>query len=362
MKHNKKRPRGASSNGKVWSGAVLLVLTAPAAVFFWQREAVPAEVAFETAHVGRDTLSRTVVATGVIRPVVGAEIDVGSRVSGTVIDLPVKVGDAVAAGELLAQLDATELDALIEQAKAEIAVAQAELAQAQSDFDRSRRLAAEGILPPADLELADRELEVARARAVNREARLRVAEINRAYTRIAAPIRGVIAAVTTREGETVTASFAAPTFVTIIDLDRLEVRAFVDETDIGRVFVGQSATFTVDTYPEAEFAADVTAIEPKAEIESSVVNYVVILAFENHEDTVLRPEMTAHVRIELERRQDALSVPRAALRRRDGRQYVSVRRAGVWAEQEVRTGWRTDRTIEILEGLAEGETVRINPS
>ena len=86
-----------------------------------------------------------------------------------------------------------------------------------------------------------------------------------------------------------------------------------------------------------------------------------ILDFEQHPDAVLRPEMTAHVRLEIDRRQDVLTVPRDALRRRDGRRYVSVRRDGAFTEQEVRTGWRNDRVIEILDGLAEGETVRINP-
>lgn len=359
MKHVK-----SSSNRRkrrAWPGAVLLALAATAAVFLWQREAAPAEIAFETAAVGRDTLHRTVVATGVVRPVVGAEIDVGSRVSGTVVELPVKVGDRVVAGDLLAQLDATAFDALIEQAKADLTMARAELAQSESTFGRRHRLADEGILPAEDHEMARRDLEVARARVENAEARLRVAEINRSYTRIEAPIPGVIARVTTREGETVAANFAAPTFVTIIDLDRLEVRAFVDETDIGRVFVAQTATFTVDTYPELELAATVTAIEPKAELQSGVVNYVVVLDFEENEDAVLRPEMTAHVRLEIDRRQDVLTVPRDALRRRDGRRYVSVRRDAAWIEQEVITGWRNDRVTEVLDGLAEGEIIRINP-
>ncbi|MEM7586470.1 MAG: efflux RND transporter periplasmic adaptor subunit [Acidobacteriota bacterium] len=328
----------------------------------WQREATPAEAAYETVRVGRGTLDRTVAATGVIRPVVGAEIVVGSRVSGRVERLPVRVGDAVAAGDLLAQLDASALDAEIAQARAELEVARAELDEARAELERQQRLAQEGIVPTRQREQAERALAVAASRVTNREAKLRASEIQRGYTRIVAPIRGVIAEVTTREGETVAASLAAPAFVTIIDLDRLEVRAYVDETDIGRISVGQRATFTVDTYPGREIAARVTAIQPKAELQNSVVNYVVVLTFESPDDVVLRPEMTARLRLELERREGVLTVPRRALLRRDGRQFVTVQRQAAWVEQEVRSGWRTERTIEIVAGLREGEVLRLNPS
>ena len=122
--------------------------------------------------------------------------------------------------------------------------------------------------------LAENDLAVARAELQANRARLRSAEIELDYTRITAPIDGVVAEVSTREGETVAAAFAAPNFVTIIDLERLEVLAYVDETDIGRVVVGQLASFTVDTFPDTEFTARVTAIQPRAELQGSVVNYL----------------------------------------------------------------------------------------
>lgn len=345
-----------------WTAVLVAVaLVAGTAVWGWRWSAAPLEEEAETARVRRETLERTVVATGVIRPEVGAEVNVGSRVSGRVVDLPVAVGDAVAAGDLLARLDATELDARIEQAEAELAVARARRAQLRADAIRRERLASAGILAAVDLELSGRDLVVAEAQEQGAAARLRAARITRGYARIEAPIQGVIADVTTREGETVAASLAAPTFVTIIDLDRLEVRAFVDETDVGRVFVGQVAAFTVDTYPALEIPARVTAIEPKARLQNNVVNYVVILAFETPEDVTLRPEMTAHVRLQLERREDVLTVPRNVVHRRDGREVVTVRRDGAWHEQEIRTGWRTDGAVEITEGLREGEILRLHP-
>jgi RND family efflux transporter MFP subunit len=264
----------------------------------------------------------------------------------------VGVGDRVERGDLLARIDPTEFQADIEQARADLALARAELELAVSSHQRTQRLAADGIVAGAELESA--------ARATREQARLESATIQLGYTEIHAPIRGVIAEVSTREGETVAASFAAPTFVTIINLDRLEVQAYVDETDIGRIFIGQPARFSVDTYPDAEFEARVTAINPKAELESGVVNYVVLLSFQGRDDHVLRPEMTAHVRLQMEQRADVLTLPRRAIRRDDGRTFVRVLRDGAWADQPVQAGWRTDNQVEIVAGLAEGEAVQIN--
>lgn len=329
--------------------------------YFWLRAgADPGGPRAETVRVRRQTLDRTISATGVIRPVVGAEIEVGSRVSGIVRSLPVRVGDPVNRGDVMALLDPTEFQAEVDQARADLALARAELKLAESVQQRAASLAADGIVSPNELEAAAGDLEAARARAAREEARLRSAVIRLGYTEIRAPIRGVIADVTTREGETVAASFAAPTFVTIVDVDRLEVQAYVDETDIGRVFTGLRGTFTVDTYPGEEFTARVKAVDPKAAIQNGVVNYIVRLAFDGREGFVLRPEMTAHVRLQVEQRADVLTVPRRAIRRESGREMVRVRRGPLWEDQAVATGWRTDGDVEIRDGLKEGETVELN--
>jgi macrolide-specific efflux system membrane fusion protein len=339
----------------------LAILASAAGGYFYLRGNVEAtEPTYETTRVRRETLDRTVSATGVIRPSVGAEIDVGSRVSGIVRNIPVKVGDAVRRGDLLAQIDPTEFDAQVAEARAELALAEAQRDAAGSSHRRTATLTGEGILSEEELTVVARDLEVARARVAREQARLDAAAIRLDYTEIRAPIPGVIAQVTTREGETVAASFAAPTFVTIVDLERLEVQAYVDETDIGRIFVGQTASFSVDTYPEIEFQAEVVAINPKAELQDGVVDYVVLLEFEGRDECVLRPEMTAHVQLEVDRRTDVLTLPRKAVRRRDGRQFVTVQRAGNWVDQEIQPGWRSDRAVEIRDGLAENETVQLN--
>jgi RND family efflux transporter MFP subunit len=221
-------------------------------------------------------------------------------------------------------------------------------------------LAKNGLASAEDLDTAKNDLAVARAQVQADKARLRSAEIALSYTRVTAPINGVVAEVSTREGETVAAAFAAPNFVTIIDLDRLEVLAYVDETDIGRVFVGQQASFTVDTFPNVEFTAKVTAIQPRAELQGSVVNYLVRLKFEPSAEFILRPEMTAHVRIVVDVREDVLTGPRATIKRTVGRQYVVVQRGGQWAEQDVQTGWRSESAVEFLSGVREGDVLELN--
>jgi RND family efflux transporter MFP subunit len=307
-----------------------------------------------------ESLSETISATGVIRPVTGAEVNVGSRISGTVVSLPVAIGERVAVGDLLAELDATALQAEVDKALADVNLSIPRVELAESTLRRREKLATKGLASEEDLEIARRDLAVARAELEANRARLRSAEIQLDYTCIKAPISGVVAEVSTREGETVAAAFAAPNFVTIIDTDRLEVLAYVDETDIGRVVLGQKASFRVDTFSEVEFDAVVTAIQPRAELQGSVVNYLVRLEFDGVDDFVLRPEMTAHVRITIDEREQALVAPRATIKRRAGRQFVVVRRGDEWVEQDIRTGWRSDTSVELIAGVQEGDVLELN--
>lgn len=262
-----------------------------------ERSADPAVDGRSRAVVEVRDIESSVVATGVLRPAVGAEVRVGSRVSGVLAELYVTVGDTVERGDLLALLDPTELEARHAEVAADLESARVELEYAVKELVRRRGLIASEAITAAEFDGFERAEKLARARVGRLEAALASAEIQLGYTRIAAPIAGVIAEVATQVGETVAASFTAPTFVTIIDPDRLEVWAYVDETDIGRVRVSQRASFTVDTYPDHEFEGTVTAIRPKAEIVDDVVNYVTEIAIAPGHGLTLRPEMTARVNI-----------------------------------------------------------------
>lgn len=241
-----------------------------------------------------------VKATGVIKPMIGAEVRVGSRISGVVRRLYVRVGDTVRAGQLLAELDDRDLVARRLEAQAELELAKANLEYTRADLRRKHDLNAAQLLADSDRDLAQRAFAIAEQQLEGAKASLAFATTQLGYTKIFAPISGVVASVSTQEGETVAASFATPTFVTLVDLDRLEVWAYVDETDIGRIRIGQRARFTVDTYGDEEFDGRVTAIYPKPEIRDNVVNYVTVIRFDPPRDRTLRPEMTTTVRISLE--------------------------------------------------------------
>lgn len=239
-----------------------------------------------------------VKATGVIKPMIGAEVRVGSRVSGVVRRLYVRVGDVVPAGAALAELDDRDLIARRNEARAALELAKANADYARADLRRNEELGAAALVAASQLDVARRAHAVAAQQVAQAQANLDFAAAQLDYTRIVAPIGGVVSSVATQEGETVAASFAAPTFVTLIDLARLEVWAYVDETDIGRIRVGQTAHFTVDTYGDEEFAGRVAAIYPRPEIRDNVVDYVTVIRFDPPRDRTLRPEMTTTVRID----------------------------------------------------------------
>jgi RND family efflux transporter MFP subunit len=340
--------------------AVVAVLAAAGLVArLFSAGAEPAIVGVESVRVTRRSVGTVVKATGVIKPRVGAEVRVGSRISGVVNRLHVMVGDSVASGQLLAELDDRDPAARCDQAEAELQRALAELRFAEADRQRKRELGATGVITASELDLAERAHTVAEQEVAVARATLRYANTQLGYTRITAPIGGVVASVATQEGETVAADFAAPTFVTLIDLARLEVWAYVDETDIGRIQVGQKARFTVDTYGDEAFEGRVTAIYPKAEIRDNVVNYIAVVRFEAPSDRLLRPEMTATVRIALELREKVLSLPLRAVRAEGGRLFV-IRRQGAATERcWITTGARDAGGWEITDGLREGDEVLV---
>jgi macrolide-specific efflux system membrane fusion protein len=312
-----------------------------------------------SATVERRDIDLHVRAPGIIKPSVGSEVRVGSRVSGIVSKLHVKIGDQVSKGQLLAELDPTELVAYLNQAEATLNNARARLDYARLDAERKRTLFRDSLVSQNELDRAERSLEVAASEVKQAEANLDFARIQVRYTKISAPIPGVVASISTLEGETVAASFQAPTFVTIIDLDRLELQAYVDETDIGNVTVGQKARFDVDTYPEADFAGEVTTIYPKAEIREGRVKYVTVLKITPIEGKPLRPEMSTSVAISTGESRNALVVPHGALHRGDDGYYVRVLQDGSPVKRVVKVGLGDATHTAVLEGLVEGDKVII---
>jgi HlyD family secretion protein len=311
----------------------------------------------EVARVTRRDIGTVAKATGVIKPLIGAEVNVGSSVSGVVMRLFVQIGDHVRKGQLLAEVDSRGLKARRDADAAALQVAQANLDYAQVDLGRKRQLSEAQIIARSELDLAEKAFEVAERQRDQAKATLADSTTQLGYSQIYAPISGVVSTVTTQEGETVAASFAAPTFVTLLDLTKLEVWAYVDETDIGHIRIGQQARFTVDSYGDHEFPGTVTSIHPKAEIRDNVVDYVVVVRLTTPRGFVLRPEMTTTVTVDLDHRANVLTLPILAVRREGGRPFVLCGKNGKSERRWVTTGIRDDSYWEIVDGLREGAEV-----
>ncbi|HAJ57327.1 MAG TPA: efflux RND transporter periplasmic adaptor subunit [Candidatus Omnitrophica bacterium] len=334
---------------------------------------------FETATVKKKDIGSSILATGTVRPVIGAEVKVGARISGKVEHLYANIGDRVEKGQVIAEIEKKDLEAQVAQAEANVRAADAGVGVSKASFWPALSAQTDygvkgttyfpsqgdnfaGLKVTMPLFNGQDLYTIKQSKAVKEatKAALEFSKIQLSYATIKAPISGVIASVTTQEGETVAAGLSAPTFVTIIDLSRLQVDAFVDETDIGRVKVGQKAIFTVDTYPDKEFTGKVKAIYPKAIIQENVVNFDVVIEIDGSNEELLRPDMTTSVTIYQEERGGVLVIPRSAVIREGAGKFVLVKQDnGSFGKREVKTGMTSGSDIEVVSGLDEGDIVGI---
>lgn len=302
-------------------------------------------------------LPAQVIATGTVTPRVGAQVKVGPRVSGRLERLFVQVGDRVTRGQTLAILEQRDLQANVDKARAALASAEATATYSESNYVRHKELLPRGYVSQDAVDAALRSFEQARADAKNANAQLDFAKVQLSYATVTSPIDGIVGSVSTQEGETVAASLSAPTFVTVIDLSRLEVDAYVDEVDIGRVKVGQAATFTVDAFPDKTFNAVVEAIYPQAVIQDNVVNYAVVLGIQDPFEGLLRPQMTASVSITLDTTKGALVVPVRAIKHEGGKAFVQIPQGKGLAARPVTLGRESGDFVQVKAGLSEGDKV-----
>jgi macrolide-specific efflux system membrane fusion protein len=345
--------------GLVLSGAAVIVAIA-AAVAYSRAERTAADGNFTTAMVEKRDMGSQVQATGIIKPKVGAEVKVGARITGKVEQLYANIGDRVKKGQVLVRLEQDDLKARAAQAEAAYLEAVASYDKAKLDLERDTPLAKEGYLSQQSIDVLQNVQDLAKARLLKAKADQDFAKAQLSYATITAPIPGTIAAVMTQQGETVAAGMNAPTFITIIDLNKLEVNAYVDETDVGKINTGQEALFTVDTFPDRDFTGTVTAIYPRAVLQENVVNYITLISIDNGEGK-LKPDMTANVTVTLKKKKGVLVVPQAAVKREGGKKFVSlVGKDGALTRREVKTGWKEGNYLEVTSGVKEGDVVAVS--
>ncbi len=298
-------------------------------VFFlkWKHgtESLDAPV-YVTEKIEQGDLTAGISATGTVEAL--NTVEVGAEISGRILSLHADFNDGVTTGQLLARIDPEQHRATVDQAKAQMLAARAQVAEAGAtlkestrEAERAKELAQKGLL-------SDRELESAEAKAVRADASLKSAEASFALakasfdaartkldrTEIVSPISGTVLSREVEVGQTLNAGMQTPVLFTIAeDLRRMQLSSRVDEADIGRVAVGQAASFTVDAHPGKTFSSLVTAVRNVPLTEQNVVSYEVLLQVDN-DQLLLKPGMTASVEIVTEQLSDVLLVSNRALR------------------------------------------------
>ncbi|WP_366517635.1 efflux RND transporter periplasmic adaptor subunit [uncultured Aquabacterium sp.] len=347
-----------------------------------------------TAPVTRQDLEDTVLATGSIQAI--QQVDIGAQASGQIRKLHVELGQSIHKGDLVAEIDSTKQQNDLRNAEAQLAVLaaqkrsrQAQLVQYELALKRTQALVKEDAGTRADLESAQASVDTTRAALAELDAQIEQARIavdtaktNLGYTRIVAPMDGVVIAVVRKAGQTVNALQSAPTLIKLAQLDTMLIRAQISEADVVKVRPDMPVYFTIMGEPEKRYDAKLVAIEPSTDAEqaetssttstSSTSSSTTSAIYYNGRFTVPNPEhklridMTAQVSIVASRADNTLTVPATALgaRGKDGRYTVKVLegeagQAQKVSQRQVRVGLNNRVQAQILEGLKEGERVVI---
>ncbi len=281
---------------------------------------------YQTVQAARTSIQVTISATGTLQGL--NTVEVGSEVSGKVVEVKVDYNDPVKAGQVLAEIDPEQLRAAVDQETAQVASSDAAINQARATLTEAKQKAERaegqfksGLLAAQDLEAAqaakqraEASLQSANASATLARASLKSAKSKLVKTTIISPIDGMVLARLVEAGQTVTAGFQTPVLFKLTqDLRRMTLRVYIDEADIGRAREGQAATFTVDAYPNRVFQSKVLSLHNEPKTDQNVVSYEAVLEVDNSE-LLLRPGMTATATIVAEKHDDVLAVPNAALR------------------------------------------------
>ncbi|MCI5777351.1 MAG: efflux RND transporter periplasmic adaptor subunit [Bacteroidales bacterium] len=327
-------------------------------------------VSYTMATVTRQDVSTSVTATGAIEPV--TKVEVGTQVSGIIDKIYVDFNSQVRKGQVIAELDKTNLLSEHTSAQSNLANAQSELDYQKANFDRYAKLFEKGLVSVDDYETARLAFEKARQNIVVQQQNVTKAQTNVGYATITSPIDGVVLSREVEEGQTVASAMTTPTLFYIAqDLTDMRVIADVDEADIGGVKEGQRVSFTVDAFPDDTFAGTVTQVRLEATTESNVVTYEVVIAAPN-KDLKLLPGLTANVTIYTAERNNVLTLPSKTLRFTPNQALLKPEQRvedvmspkKVWTfdgttfrAKAVETGLNGGINIEIISGLTEGEKV-----
>lgn len=349
---------------------IMTLTTLLLATAMWSGCEKKSEFTYKTAEAVVQDITTSVTATGTIEPV--TSVTVGTQVSGIVSKLYVDYNSIVKAGDVIAELDRTNLMSELSSAKASLNSAQSELDYQKANHERYKTLHEKGLISANEYEQVRLSFIKAQQTLTNHKENVKKAQTNLGYATITSPIDGVVLSKAVEEGQTVASSFNTPTLFTIAkDLTDMRVIANVDEADIGEVKEGQRVTFTVDAFPEDTFQGFVSQVRQEAAAESNVVTYEVVISAPN-EDLKLKPGLTANVNIFTLEMKDILTIPNKALRftpneamlsegetiqNAEGKTKVWVKEGSVLKAMPVKTGLTNGTLTQVLEGLAPGTEI-----
>lgn len=328
------------------------------------------KITFDTAAVAPENIMNSITATGTIEPV--TSVTVGTQVSGIVSKLFVDYNSVVKKGQVIAELDKTNLMSQLNTAKTQLATAQSQLNYQTANYKRYKTLFEKGLVAADDFDNAKLSYTQAKEQVVSAKEEVQRAQTNLGYATITSPIDGVVLSKSVEEGQTVAASFSTPELFTIAqDLTNMQVVADVDEADIGDVKEGERVSFTVDAYPDDTFEGEVKQVRQEATTTNNVVTYEVVISAPNA-DLKLKPGLTANVTIYTAERKGVLSVPSKALRFTPQKETVGKMKIvdaanaknKVWTIEgnsivahKVNIGMTDGTNTQIVGGIAEGTKV-----
>lgn len=356
-------------------GIVLAVVAVAgvAAYFMLHGGKSQVQVNFETAKVEKATIGSSITATGTIEAV--TTVEVGTQVSGIIDKIYVDYNSPVKRGQVIAELDKTNLVSELNSANSNLQGARSDLNYQQANYNRQRTLFEKGLISANDFESARLALEQAQSVLSQRQEAVNKARTNLGYATITSPIDGIVLSKAVEEGQTVASSFNTPTLFTIVkDMTDMRVIADVDEADIGEVREGQRVTYTVDAYPSEVFQGTVTQVRNEATTTNNVVTYEVVISAPNP-DLKLKPGLTANVTVYTLEQPNVLSVPSKALRftptkemLQPGQKIVDcnakkklwVREGNTFKAYGVSVGISNGTRTQIVSGIKEGTEVIVD--
>ncbi|MCI5875339.1 MAG: efflux RND transporter periplasmic adaptor subunit [Prevotellaceae bacterium] len=354
---------------KKWGIVAAVVIVAVAVIATCSRGKKNDEVEFEMGKVAPANLQNSITATGCIEPV--TSVTVGTQVSGIVSKLYVDYNSVVKKGQVIAELDKTNLTSELNTAKANLASMQSTLSYQTANFKRNQTLYKKGLISANEFEEAQLAYRQAKENVATARENVRKAQTNLGYATITSPIDGIVLSKSVEEGQTVAASFSTPELFTIAqDLTNMQVVADVDEADIADVKVGERVSFTVDAYPTETFSGTVKQVRQEATTTNNVVTYEVVISAPNA-DMKLKPGLTANVTIFTSELDGVLSIPSKALRYSPEKETVGKRKIvdcngknKVWTLEgnqvmahAVKIGMTDGTHTQILGGIAAGKQI-----